>query len=101
MSRKSTLLATAIALVLGVSQVPAVVMAHGHGGGSDHGHNNNHNHDNNNHHDNDGYNYDSDEFWSGPEVQEVVVVGGSDANADPCTNLNDRLEYPGLCPDGD
>jgi hypothetical protein len=92
MIRKSTLIAGAMALALGILLSPAAVMAHGHGGGH---HNNNHDHDDND------YNYDSDGFWSGPEVNEVVTFGGSDANADPCTNLNDRLNYPGLCPDDD
>jgi hypothetical protein len=92
MIRKSALIAGAMVLAFGILPSPATVMAHGHGGGH---HHNNHDHDNGD------YNYNSDEFWSGPEVHDVVIFEGSDANADSCTNLNDRLNYPGLCPDDD
>jgi ABC-type Zn2+ transport system substrate-binding protein/surface adhesin len=110
MIRKSTLIAGTVALALGILQSPAAVMAHGHGGGHgsghgggghNHNHNNDHDHDHDHDNDNDDYHYNSDEFWSGPEVKEVVVFGSTSANTDPCTNLNARLDYPGLCPDGD
>jgi hypothetical protein len=104
MIRKSTFLAGAAALALAMLQAPRAVLAHGH---------------------NDNYYYDSDQFWSGPAVTDVVVIGGSDvnikadaeanakanadvsvdanaaANADPCADPNAQLDYPGLCLDGD
>jgi len=92
MIRKSTLIAATMALALGILPGLNAVMAHGHGHSGGHHHHEHHNHNHN-------HNYNSDEFWSGPEVREVVVFGGSDANADPCTDLNKRLQYPGLCPE--
>jgi hypothetical protein len=59
MIRKSTFLAGAAALALAMLQAPSAVLAHGH---------------------NDNYPYDSDQFWSGPAVTDVVVIGGSDVN---------------------
>jgi hypothetical protein len=59
MIRKSTFLAGAAALALAMLQAPRAVLAHGH---------------------NDNYYYDSDQFWSGPAVTDVVVIGGSDVN---------------------
>jgi len=104
---KSTLIAAAMALALGIAQTASPALAHGHGGGHNNGHNNgenngqnNHNHDHNNNNNN-NYHYNSDEFWSGPTVNEVVVFGNSSAVTDPCTDLNYRLDYPGLCVDGD
>lgn len=100
-----------MALALGIAQTASPALAHGHGGGHNNGHNNgenngqnngqnNHNHDHNNNNNN-NYHYNSDEFWSGPTVNEVVVFGNSSAVTDPCTDLNYRLDYPGLCVDGD
>jgi len=107
MIRQSTLIAGAVAIVLGISLSFSSVMAHGHGGhGGGHGgghdgggHNHDHGHDHDHDHDHDNYRYDSDEFWSGPSVNTVVVYGNDNANADPCTDLNARLNYPGQCPD--